>query len=75
MEKNYCTCLSGKTICDCKQESGTPSSNSIMENELIKQLAELNDKYQEVKAENERLKEQVELQKINYINLSNKFNH
>jgi hypothetical protein len=31
MEKNYCTCLSGKTICDCKQESGTPSSNSIME--------------------------------------------
>ncbi len=28
-----------------------------MENELLKQLAELNDKYQEIKAENEELKQ------------------
>jgi predicted nucleic acid-binding Zn-ribbon protein len=31
-----------------------------MKNELIKQLAELNDKYQEVKAENDRLKSSLE---------------
>ena len=30
-----------------------------MENELLKQLAELNDKYQEVKAENEELKQNL----------------
>jgi len=30
-----------------------------MDREEIKQLAELNDKYQEVKAENERLKEEI----------------
>ena len=32
-----------------------------MESELLKQLAELNDKYLALKAENERLKEEIKL--------------
>ncbi len=36
-------------------------NNKTMDREEIKQLAELNDKYQEVMAENERLKNQLKL--------------
>lgn len=61
MEKTFCDCFSGKAFCDCKIETAHISNNTVMQDsELLKQLAQLNDKYLALKEENERLKKLVD---------------
>lgn len=63
--KILCTCLSGKTLCDCKEYESISSdaTNIFMTNECIETVKILDEFYkgiQDLQSENERLKAEME---------------